>query len=170
MTANWTTPRTWITNELVTSTIMNAHVRDNLDYLFARPQDVDNVNSAANYSTTSTSFTDVSTSELSLTLTPQTGKVLVGFTGNVYQVATAVRAYFNVAVDGVAAVADDGLLVLQVSANPALVSFVYLATGLTVASHTFRVQWKTNAGTIGMYSGAGTASFDVHPQLWALEI
>ena len=33
----WTTPRTWVTNELVTAAIMNAHVRDNLGqirYLF----------------------------------------------------------------------------------------------------------------------------------------
>lgn len=26
----WTTPRTWVTNEIVTAAIMNAHVRDNL--------------------------------------------------------------------------------------------------------------------------------------------
>lgn len=29
----WTTPRDWTTNEVVTSTIMNAHVRDNLNAL-----------------------------------------------------------------------------------------------------------------------------------------
>lgn len=27
---SWTTPRTWVTGEIVTSAIMNAHVRDNL--------------------------------------------------------------------------------------------------------------------------------------------
>ncbi len=27
----WTTPRTWVTNELVTAAIMNTHVRDNLN-------------------------------------------------------------------------------------------------------------------------------------------
>lgn len=31
----WTTPRTWVTGETVTSTIMNTHVRDNLDYLYS---------------------------------------------------------------------------------------------------------------------------------------
>lgn len=30
----WTTPRTWTTGELVTAAFMNAHVRDNLDYLY----------------------------------------------------------------------------------------------------------------------------------------
>lgn len=29
----WTAPRTWVTSETVTSTIMNTHVRDNLNWL-----------------------------------------------------------------------------------------------------------------------------------------
>jgi hypothetical protein len=29
----WTTPRTWVTSEVVTATIMNTHVRDNLEWL-----------------------------------------------------------------------------------------------------------------------------------------
>lgn len=32
----WTSPRTWTTGELVTASIMNAHVRDNLSYLIDR--------------------------------------------------------------------------------------------------------------------------------------
>jgi len=33
----WTTPRTWVTRELVTAAIMNAHVRDNLSALKSPP-------------------------------------------------------------------------------------------------------------------------------------
>lgn len=33
----WTTPRTWVTGELVTASIMNTHVRDNLSHLGTRP-------------------------------------------------------------------------------------------------------------------------------------
>lgn len=33
----WTSPRTWVTGELVTAAIMNLHVRDNLSYLKASP-------------------------------------------------------------------------------------------------------------------------------------
>ena len=29
----WTTPRTWVTAEMVTAALMNTHVRDNLDWL-----------------------------------------------------------------------------------------------------------------------------------------
>jgi hypothetical protein len=35
MTATWTTPRTWTTGEVVTASMLNAHVRDNLDWLKA---------------------------------------------------------------------------------------------------------------------------------------
>jgi hypothetical protein len=34
MTATWTAPRTWTNGELVTDTMLNAHVRDNTDYLY----------------------------------------------------------------------------------------------------------------------------------------
>jgi hypothetical protein len=30
----WTTPRTWVTAETVTASILNSHVRDNLDFLY----------------------------------------------------------------------------------------------------------------------------------------
>jgi len=30
----WTTPRTWVAGELVTATMLNAHLRDNLNYLY----------------------------------------------------------------------------------------------------------------------------------------
>lgn len=29
----WTTPRTWVTSELVTAALMNTHLRDNLNFL-----------------------------------------------------------------------------------------------------------------------------------------
>lgn len=30
----WTTPRTWVPGELVTASMMNTHIRDNMNYLF----------------------------------------------------------------------------------------------------------------------------------------
>jgi hypothetical protein len=44
----WTTPRTWVAGELVTSTIMNTHVRDNLNAIVAGQRALDGL-----------SFTDV---------------------------------------------------------------------------------------------------------------
>ena len=31
----WTTPRTWVVGELVTASMMNTHIRDNLNYLYS---------------------------------------------------------------------------------------------------------------------------------------
>lgn len=33
----WTSPRTWVTSEMVTAAIMNTHVRDNLLFLYELP-------------------------------------------------------------------------------------------------------------------------------------
>jgi len=50
----WTTPRTWANNETVNDTIMNAHVRDNLNFLY-RP------GAWASYTPTVSGFTSVVT-------------------------------------------------------------------------------------------------------------
>ena len=34
----WTSPRTWVTSELVTAALMNVHVRDNLSHLYSNFQ------------------------------------------------------------------------------------------------------------------------------------
>lgn len=35
----WTTPRTWVTGEIVTAALMNLHVRDNLNWIYDRRQE-----------------------------------------------------------------------------------------------------------------------------------
>jgi len=40
MTATWTAPRTWANNELVSDSLLNTHLRDNLDWFYARRLDV----------------------------------------------------------------------------------------------------------------------------------
>lgn len=56
----WTTPKTWVTGELVTATDLNTHLKDNLNALRGVPSIVSNF---ALYSqTNSTGFIDVSSS------------------------------------------------------------------------------------------------------------
>jgi hypothetical protein len=45
----WTTPRTWVTSELVTAALMNTHLRDNLTFLLTNipNQTVASITSAA---------------------------------------------------------------------------------------------------------------------------
>lgn len=60
----WTTPVTWATNQLVTAANMNEQVRDNLNYLLAKPTVKILGDTGANYSTSSTSFVDVDVTNL----------------------------------------------------------------------------------------------------------
>jgi hypothetical protein len=40
MTATWTAPKTWSIGELVTAALLNTHMRDNLEWLYARRMDI----------------------------------------------------------------------------------------------------------------------------------
>ena len=72
----WTTPRTWVADELVTATIMNTHVRDNLTYLLtSRSNNV--AASTAQASTSSTSYVAVDGTNLIVSVTPASSRVLV---------------------------------------------------------------------------------------------
>lgn len=69
---SWTTPRTWATDELVTASMMNTHVRDNLNHLFGERQWAF-ASTMSQVSTTSTSYVDVT--GLTLNLTPTGSRV-----------------------------------------------------------------------------------------------
>ena len=49
----WTSPRTWVTSELVTAALMNTHVRDNLTFLLTNLPDL----SVASFTHTSSPYT-----------------------------------------------------------------------------------------------------------------
>jgi len=175
MTATWTTPATWSNSVLVDATDLNTNVRDNMDYLFTRPRTVSNSDAAANVTTTSTSFTDVdgAGSEFTISVATNGGRLMIGFVGALVVAGgvTTYRGYLDVDVDGARLGGDDGLVLFYYpySGN---VSFVVVTGVLSVATHTVKLQWKTNnvANTLTCYMGAGTASANMHPQFWAIEV
>ncbi len=167
----WTAPKTW-SSEPLTSLDLNSNVRDNLNHLKNRLD-----SSAGNFlsgatllTTTATEFVDVDAVNLSLALTTHGGDVLLGFTGTVQCSQAGGSVYFNVAVDHVDYVADEGIIRQQISGSVdnnrhKPLSFVMLIPGLAAGSHTFKLRWKVNSGN--------TARMDVvslHPQFWAKEI
>lgn len=172
MTAAWTAPKTWNTNDLVTATDLNTHLRDNLDWLKAPPTANYVANQASDYTTTSTSFVNVDGTNLSLTITTTGGNVLIGFSGAVSNTAAGSVTYLDVEIDGVRFAGDDGVVgVAQNIANYSVnAGFVVLKTGLSAGSHTFKLQWKTFNNTSKLYAGAGTAGNDNHPQFWVREV
>lgn len=169
----WVAPRTWSAGELVTASIMNAHVRDNLNALKTPAGGYNTLNIGADITTTSTSFVDIDATNLILTFTTGGGDVLIGFVGTFSTSANA-NVYLDIheSVAGARYFGDDGL-VAAFQTNTANsnyhVSFVVRLTGLSAASHAFKLQWKVSAGTTTLYAGAGTANRDLHPHMWAKE-
>lgn len=162
----WTDPKTW-TAAVLSSSDLNTHLRDNLNALKEPPTDDHTVNEATDYSTTSTSFTNVDGTDLSLTITTTGGDVLVHFHGVMANASGGILLDFTV--DGVRHSTDDGIL--RHGTNVACATtFTRLVTGLSAGSHTFVLQYKVTGGTGIIYAGAATGGFDVHPQFWVREV
>lgn len=164
--ADWTTPKTW-TNEALTSSDMNTHLRDNLLALKSPPTDSYICNEVSDYATVQTTFVDVDAANLALTITTTGGDVLISFHGHIY--ANGGICSLDVDVDGTRIGTNDGITNVYTAYHQA-VSFTRLLTGLAAGTHTFTLQWKTSAGTATLYAGAGTANHDHHPQFWVREI
>jgi hypothetical protein len=166
----WTTPRTWSTGEVVGATDMNTHVRDNLTYLFNRPADVDKVDNAASYTTTSTSFTDINATNLGITMTVASGKVLLLFSGVCSVTGGQVRFDFDIDGTRYCSAGTDGLAGVT-SINPNPICMAALVNGLSAGSHTFKVKWWVTSGqTATLYAGNGVAAQDWIPSFVAIEV
>lgn len=125
---------------------------------------------SSNISVSSTSFSDVDGTHLVLQLSigskAASGQALIGWHGNV-AVPSGQKGYFNLLVNGTLNAANDGILFAPEGTLP--VSFTRLVTGLTVGTlNTVKLQAKVTAGTMTVYSGAGTSTLDTHGQLWGL--
>jgi hypothetical protein len=108
------------------------------------------------YTTTSTTFTNVDGTNMSFTKTTGAHRVRVGFIGSVYLSSTNTIA-FDVTIDGTRVGGDYGIAIWNVASagNAIPIAFTYLSDVLTAASHTFVLQWKVTAGT-GTIEGAAT--------------
>ena len=167
----WTSPKTW-SSEPLTSLDLNTYMRDNQNYLKDRLDTGAGklVSGDSAITTSSSSFVDVDAEKLSITLMTHGGDVLVGFTGTVQTQNSNAAAFFNVAVDDVDYVTDNGVIRVTAAHSGGgnrhyPLSFVVLISGLAAGSHTFKLRWKK--------SGSGSVRIDVvnlHPQFWAKEI
>lgn len=170
MTATWTAPRTWATNDLITAALLNQHLRDNLEALKTPPTAHYEMNEAADITLSSTTWADVST-KFNLTITTSGGDILVGFCGAILAPSTGLT-YFDIMVDGVAVSGDDGMILIY-EPNTASIqnaSFTRLLTGYGSGSHTIKLRYKRVTANSTLYAGAGTATLDLHPQFWVREV
>jgi len=169
----WTTPKTWAAEPL-TSSDLNTYVRDNQNHVYNRIENNDEytANEVSNYTTTSTSFVDVDATNLSLTITTNGGNVLAGFAGAGWLSSASESIWLELDIDGSPWAGDDGIMRVRFDNINYIknLSFVVMVTGLSTASHTFKLQWKVDGGTGTIFAGAGTTDSDLHPQFWIQEI
>jgi hypothetical protein len=122
----------------------NTYIRDNQRALKDPPSQNYESNEGANYTRTgSAAFANVD-ADFNFSITTTGGDVIVSFVG-------------------VAFATSGGGIPLQ---------FTRLVTGLAAGVHTFNLQWAVEdaVNTITLYAGAGTASYDLHPQFWVREL
>jgi hypothetical protein len=177
---SWTTPKTWTPDEVVTATDMNIHVRDNLNALKTPPGSQVVRNNGTAYSTTSTSFVPVDSTNLKVTLTTAGGAVMVGFQGTAHaDSATSRHMSFDVRIDGTTNWAESqgyagGIVTTAIQSTVAQgVSFgpVFIH-GLPAGQHTFELMWRMNGGTGYLHSDTNDAEYrNEEPVIfWAREI
>ena len=173
----WTAPATW-TATLVTVAQFNEQIRDNMLALKSPPSDNYESNEGADYTSTSTAYADVDTTDFTLSITTTGGDVVVGFHGLVNLGSAAANSvHFDVTMDGTQIGGDDGITAdvfinTSGATDTKSMSFTRLVTGVSAGAHTFVLRWKSSTGGSGrtLYAGAGTSNRDVHPQFWCREV
>ena len=160
----YTTPKTW-GNEAVFAGDMNIYLRDNFKALKYPPTAYYLIDRDTDYSTTSTSFTDIHSTEMALSITLDVeSDVMLGLQCVLYS-SSSIRIYLRVDVDGSPLQADDGLLVSEASGVRTICPML-LIPALAAGEHTFKMQWKVSSGTGVMNSGAGTSGRDTKGLFW----
>jgi hypothetical protein len=102
---------------------------------------------------------------------PMGEDIFVSFHGCVANSGTNQEAYFDVDVNGSRISDGDGIAATTIpSGQVAMVSFHRIITTLAAGTHTFKLQWKVSSNTGTLYAGAGTSSFDLHPQFYVREM
>lgn len=165
---------TW-TNTRVTKNQMNEQVRDNLLAL-KFPPSASYIASGrlTDYSTTSTSFADVDSTNMDLSITTTgdgaggNADVMIALTGALYS-ASSISIFFRILRDGVAINADDGLGV-SLASGLRCASFMFLDRNVTPGNHEYKLQWKVSSGTGVLCANAGTSGRDIKAQFFIREI
>jgi hypothetical protein len=151
MTAIYTVARTWANGDIPDETMLNTHIRDNFDYLVARPitQEHDSDN-AADFTTTSTSFVATGIEE---TITIIAGARILVYFWCLQNNSGANSNTYDIAVDGTkqgdatyGLFHDTGLSPQR--GQPAISRIL---TGLSAGAHTIAIHWKVTAGTASIY-------------------
>lgn len=163
----WTSPTTRSTGDLITASIYNTDVVDNLIALKDPPTKVWNITGeASDYTTTSGTFSyvDNTADKGQLTITTDGGAVMIGV---ILSMNGSGRYAIDVEIDGTTDIGGTTAYVYGPSNNLGhIVSFVHVVEGLSAGSHVFRLKWaSTNGVSIGIEADGAYGG-----QFWVREI
>jgi hypothetical protein len=147
----WTSPRTWVTGEIVTAAQLNTHVRDNLIDLDRRTSPVF-ATVSTQQGTTASSFTDLATVGPAVTVTiGSTGKALLSLYTYQYSSDVGGTGLIGIAISGAT---------IYPGTDPGALSFVSVSSlqgirhgtvnpvsGLNAGSTTFTAKYRSTSGT-----------------------
>lgn len=143
----WSTPRTWTTNELVTASVMNTHVRDNLNALKSPPGAIyQNSSGSSLYTTSSTIWTDVDATNLKLTLTPDGTVVFVQATVDVKLSSEAYYVYFSFGLNGVWTAGGTYGLARSQHGKEVTIPLFFDMSATAGVSNYYTLRWKVSDG------------------------
>lgn len=150
----WTAPITAVAGTPISSTFWNMQVRDNVAYVHSgKPITV--IDHGVSSYAVSTNFADVDAANLSVTLSTTTGRVLVAAIATFYGTLGTTSADLDYTIDGVRQGGAQGLAHRQLVINTRVsVEFVHIVTGLSIGSHTFRLQARTALSNVSILSSA----------------
>lgn len=143
----WTAPRTWVTGELITEAMMNAHIRDNFNYLFG--SNGGQAFNSALLTTGSTTYVDLG----NFVAATIGRRCLWWFATSAYCDGSVRRGYFKFFYDG-AEVGIAATIITPGGATDRLgVSNIYLNIP-SAAAHTFQIMYRV-AGAGSSVSAEG---------------
>ena len=157
MTAFWTTPRTWATDDFADPDMLNTHLRDNIEWL-KRPSVVEG-SATTDVSTTSTTATGVP--DMSGYVFIVGDRLLIGFTGVMRADVDTRTLTLQVMVNNAVVTTP---IFTQIGTNRRMASFLVRAASLPSGTRGVAILWTTNAGT--MYQDGSTAT---HRRFFAAE-
>ncbi len=147
----WTTPKTWTTGELVTAADLNTHVRDNLTAVFAPSNFQEAVGSSTDFTTTSTSYVDIT--GMSVSITTVGGNLLVVVMGHLYTTNISYDAPLAINIDGTDYDAAGSYVLNTTSYAVHVCAFRRFV--VSAGAHTVKLRLRTSGGgtTTGFVGG-----------------
>jgi hypothetical protein len=150
--------------EMMTYAIFNTYVRDNFEAVRQPALQVVETTNGSDFTTTSTSFVDISATYYQVTITPSilgslTCRLEVNMRGllNPNNTATNYTVYFDVLIGGVSVSGGTGIQAVRGNSGVYYpLNLTHVIQNVSVGAKTVKLQWKVESGaTARLYAANG---------------